>query len=273
MALPLSPQVFTILAALVEGRSGLHYGSNDRDLFAEKVSARCIDAGFESLLDYYYFMRYDPGGDEELGRLVDSLLVHETYFFREREQLEWLVDRFLAPRVAEGRRPRVWSAACATGEEPLTMAMLLAARGLAGKVDLVATDVSERALARAREGVYPPRALRHASSSELAGRYLSERGGRLIVNPEIHRAVEWRRVNLIVPDEVRALGAFDAVVCRNVLIYFSDARTQEVIDALTARLVDDGVLLVGVSESLLRFGSSVDCQENAGVFVYRPVRR
>jgi chemotaxis protein methyltransferase CheR len=273
VALPLSPQVFTILAALIESRAGLHYGPNDRELFAEKVSARAVELGFESLLDYYYFMRYDPGGTEELGLLVDTLLVHETYFFREREQLEWLVDGFLAPRVADGQRPRVWSAACATGEEPLTLAMLLDERGLGGKVEIVATDLSERALGRACEGVYPPRSLRHQQPPALAERYLSERGGRLVVAPEVHGTVEWRRVNLVVPAEVTALGQFDAVLCRNVLIYFSDQRTQEIIDALVDRIVGDGVLLVGVSESLLRFGSSVECQEHRGVFVYRPVQR
>src|SRR5689334_17037190 len=147
MGLPLSPQVFTILAALVEERAGIHYSPDDRELLAEKLSVRAIDQGFESLLDYYYFMRYDEGGAEELTRLVETLVVHETYFFREREQLEWLVHSVLVPRCAAGRRPRVWSAACATGEEPLTVAMYLAERGLAGAVDLVATDISERALA------------------------------------------------------------------------------------------------------------------------------
>jgi len=273
VALPLSPQVFTILGALVEARAGLHYGANDRELFAEKVSARAIEQGFESLLDYYYFMRYDPGGDEELGRLVDSLVVHETYFFREREQVEWLVDGFLAPRVAAGRRPRVLSAACATGEEPLSLAMLLADRGLGGSVEIVGADISERALARAREGVYPPRSLRHSHPPGAARRFLREEGGRLVVAREVHRDVSWRRANLIVPAEVEALGGFDAILCRNVLIYFDDSRAQEVIETLSARLADDGLLLVGVSESLLRFGSSVECEERGGVFVYRPVRR
>ena len=273
MALPLSPQVFTILGALVEARAGLHYDLHDRELFAEKVSARAIEQGFDSLLDYYYFMRYDPGGDEELGRLVEALVVHETYFFREREQLEWLVDGFLAPRVAAGRRPRVWSAACATGEEPLTLAMMLAERGLGGSVEIVATDISERALGRAREGVFPPRSLRHTNPPPAARRYLAEDGGRLVIAREVHRDVRFERVNLIVPAEIEPLGRFDAVLCRNALIYFNDERAQQVVENLTARLVDDGVLLIGVSESLLRFGSSVECEERGGVFVYRPVGR
>lgn len=272
MALPLSPQVFVILAALVEESAGLHYGPDDRELFAEKVSVRAVEEGFESLLDYYYFMRYDAGGATELARLVESLVVHETFFFREREALDWLVQRFLPARCAAKGRARIWSSACATGEEPLTLAMLVAEAGLADRVDIVATDISERALARAREGVFSPRALRDgANTPPFVDRYLVKRAGRLFVQPELYRSIEWRRVNLTVEDEVAALGAFDAVICRNVLIYFSETTAERVVTRLAQRLVPDGVLLVGVSESLLRFGAAVRCEERGGVFIYQPV--
>jgi chemotaxis protein methyltransferase CheR len=272
VSLTLSPQVFAILSALVEERAGLHYGPEDRELFAEKVSARAIDEGFESLLDYYYFLRYDPAGADELERLVEALVVNETYFFREREQLEWLVDHFLVPRCRAGARPRVWSAACSTGEEPMTIAMLLADRGCEGQAELVATDISQRALDRARAGIFSARSLRHTARPELAARFLEEHEGRLRLTGSLAERIEWRRCNLTDAAAVRALGRFDAVLCRNVLIYFSDETTQRVIDGLTARLVDGGVLLVGVSESLLRFGTSVICEEQGGIFYYRPVR-
>jgi chemotaxis protein methyltransferase CheR len=272
VTLALSAQVFAILSGLVEDRAGLHYGPEDLELFAEKVSMRALDQGFESLLDYYYFLRYDPAGDAELERLVDALVVNETYFFREREQLEWLVDHVLVPRCKEGRRPRVWSAACATGEEPMTVAMLLADRGQRGRAEIVATDISQRALERARAGVFSVRSLRHSARPELAARFLEEGEGRIRASAELLAMIDWRRCNLTSADEVRALGRFDAVLCRNVLIYFSDETTQRVIDRVTAQIVDDGVLLVGVSESLMRFGTSVACEEQGGIFYYRPVR-
>src|SRR4051812_25795173 len=104
--LPASPPVFSILSALVAGHAGLHYGLADKDVFVERVSARAVEAGFDSLLDYYYFLRYDPGGAAELDRLVDALVVNETFFFRELEPLRLVVSHFLAPRVREGKRPR-----------------------------------------------------------------------------------------------------------------------------------------------------------------------
>jgi chemotaxis protein methyltransferase CheR len=272
LALPLSPQVFAIFRGLVEEHSGLHYGPLDLELFAEKVSARAIDEGFESLLDYYYFLRYDAGGAQEMERLIDALVVNETYFFREREQLEWMVDHFLVPRIRQGQRPRVWSAACASGEEPLTLAMLLHDRGYDGQVDILATDISQRVLDKAQAGLFGRRSLRHAARPELTSRFLEEHQGRVRISPTMVSRVQWRRLNLTLANEVADLGRFDAILCRNVLIYFSDLTTQRVLDSLTARLFDDGVLLVGVSESLLRFGTAISCEEHGGIFAYRPVR-
>ncbi|MFP2964505.1 CheR family methyltransferase, partial [Myxococcus sp. 1LA] len=149
-SLPMSPQVFAILAALIEQRSGLHYAPEDRELLADKVVPRALDAGFDSLLDYYYFLRYDPAGSEALDALVDALLVHETYFFREPQPLRVLTEDVLVPAVRAGRRPRVWSAACSTGEEPLTLAMMLAEAGVLEGVELVASDLSAGRWTRAR---------------------------------------------------------------------------------------------------------------------------
>lgn len=271
-ALPITPQLFAILQGLVEERSGLHYEPRDMELFAEKVSPRAVEAGFESLLDYYYFLRYDPAGSTELDALVESLVVHETYFFREAAQLQALIDVYLAPAVAAGRRPRVWCAATATGEEPLTLAMLLAARGLLGRVEIVGSDISDRALALARRGEFGKRALRNLPPGYE--RWISVRGDRATVVPGLIDAVRWRRVNLLcVDEEAAALGAFDAVVCRNVLIYFREETARRVVEALTRRLTDDGVLLVGVSESLLRFGTLLTCEEHGGAFFYEKVPR
>ena len=93
MQLSLSPQVFSILSALVAEHAGLHFGAEHMSVFADKIGARAVEAGFESLLDYYYFLRYDPGGPAELDALVESLVVNETYLFRELGALETMVTR------------------------------------------------------------------------------------------------------------------------------------------------------------------------------------
>ena len=150
LALSLSPQVFAILSALLEERLGLHYDLGERELLADRVSPRATELGFDSLLDYYYFLRYDPGGDSELALLVDALVVNETYFFREVAALKVLVTELVPKLIAQGARPRIWCAACSTGEEPLTLAILLDEAGLLDQVTLVASDISARALTQAR---------------------------------------------------------------------------------------------------------------------------
>lgn len=268
----MSPEVFTLLSALVEESAGLHYPVRDKDLLGEKLAARAAEAGFDSLLDYYYYLRYDPNGPVELDDLVDALVVGETYLFRELQPLVVLVDELVAPRVAAKQRPRIWSAACATGEEPLTIAMLLADRGLLDGVELVASDVSRRALERARAGSFGARSLRsHVPIPAFAWRFMEERDGRVVVGPELVQTISWRRVNLIDAPAVAALGRFDAIVCRNVLIYFRDDVARRVVDTLTAALRPGGVLIVGISESLLRLGTALSCEERGGAFVYRKV--
>ncbi|WP_437562069.1 CheR family methyltransferase [Sorangium sp. So ce542] len=268
--LPISPQVFAIFSALIAEKIGIHYDAGDRELLGDKVSVRAIDAGFDSLLDYYYFLRYDPAGAAELDALIDALVVGETYFFRELAQLEVAVAELVAPRVAAGERPRIWSAACSTGEEPFTIAMLLAERGLLGKVDLVASDISARALSRARAGVYGPRSIRsNAPPPPFATRWLEVTPDRVVVSAELREAIDWRRINLLEASDVTSLGRFDVIVCRNVLIYFHDNTARWVVANLSGALAAGGALLVGISESLLRLGTALACEERGGVFLYR----
>jgi chemotaxis protein methyltransferase CheR len=266
--LPLSPPVFSILSGLVNERSGLHFDSTHLPVFADKVGARAAELGFESLLDYYYFLRYDPGGGAELDTLIEALVVHETYLFRELPPLEVMVAHVIAPAVSAGRRPRIWCAACATGEEPHTVALLLAARGILSDVDLVASDISEQALARARSGRFKVRALRQ-SLPPYAAPWLDvdERG--VTARPRLTEAIEWRRINLVDRGAVAELGVFDVVLCRNVLIYFSDETSRRVIDSLTSAMAPGGALFVGVSESLLRLSTPLICEETEGVFLYK----
>jgi chemotaxis protein methyltransferase CheR len=266
----LTPQVFSILSHLVEERSGLHYELADLELIADKVWQRVVERGFDSFLDYYYFLKYDAAGAEELDALIETLTVHETYFFRETDQLQVLVDATLAPAIAAGERPRVWCAACATGEEPLTLAMLLAERGMLGDVQLVASDISQRALARARSGAFGGRSLR-ALPPHVLGRWLDGTPAQVRVRPALAESIRWERINLVDRPAVSALGQFDVILCRNVLIYFTDDTAARVVDTLGGALRPGGFLLVGVSESLLRFGTSLRCEERGGAFFYQKV--
>ena len=278
MTLVMSPQVFAITSQFIEDRFGLHYEPADRDILAQKISERAIELGFDSLLDYYYLLRYDDEGGRELQKLVETLVVHETYFFREPEPLQVLVRSIIPEMLAEAPKDRgvpacvrVWCAACATGEEPYSLAMLVEQANLQDRVRIVASDLSERALDHARAGRYGPRSLRRVPP-HAPFRKAIEDAGAVRVPDEVRARIEWTRVNLVDAEEVRALGPFDVVLCRNVMIYFSDATVVRVAQSLADVLRPGGVLVMGTAESLLRFGTAFQCEERGGAFFYRRPR-
>jgi len=266
--LPLSLQVFAILSALIEERTGLHYDVPERELLAERVSGRATEHGFESLLDYYYFLRYDAAADAEFALLAEALVVNETYFFRESAALQVVVGEVVPRLLARGLKPRIWCAACSTGEEPLTLAMLLDGAGLLDQVTLVASDISARVLAHAQAGVYRRRSLRSLPPG-VVGRWLEGDENGMRVAPRLIRSIAWHRINLIDEKQPPEFGSFDVIICRNVLIYFRDQTIEQVIDRLWHRLKPDGYLVVGASESLLRFKVAFTCEEQGGAFFYR----
>lgn len=294
MSSSLSPQVFSILSTLVEERLGLHYGIEDLEIFADKLLSRAREAGFESALDYYYFLRYDPGAAAELDALADALVVGETYFFRELDALRAAAVHVIAPAVEERGAARVWCAACATGEEPLSLAMVLEELGIREQCRIVATDVSARALGKAREGVYGSRSLRAlpphptpanfserlgaiaaasltrdpvtanvGGTSRLSATSSGSRASRALVD-----SIEYKQLNLLDSAGITALGSFDLILCRNVLIYFSDLTVKDVVTSLARVLKPTGRVIVGASESLLRFGTVLRCEERGGAFLY-----
>lgn len=266
---PMTPQVFAILSGLIEERLGLWYALSDKVLLENKIATRVLDLGFESALDYYYYLRYDDQNEAEVGRLAEALVVNETFFFREYDQLEAALSTFIQPLIERHERPRIWCAACSTGEEPSTVAMWLAERELLDRVDLIASDISEAALSIARAGRYRPRSLRQVPVGVQPARWIENDNGTLVVSPRIRAAIEWRKLNLMDDEAVRAIGQVDLVICRNVLIYFRDNVVRRVVARLTDQLSASGALLVGVSESLMRFGTRLVCEEHSGAFVYR----
>jgi chemotaxis protein methyltransferase CheR len=266
--LSLSPPEFSILTTLVEERVGLAYALADKPIFESKLAMRLEETGHESPLDYYYHLRYDDADGTEFRALTQVLTVHETFFFRELTPLRVLIEHLLKPKLEAGQRVRVWCAACSTGEEPLTFAMLAASMGYLDRIEIIASDLSPAAIKRARAGKFGPRTVR-SKIPPWATPYLQACNDGYSVTAAIASAIDWHEVNLLDPNQVARLGEFDAVLCRNVLIYFREETAQRVVAGLAARLHPGSALLVGVSESLMRLNTELQCEEHAGAFVYR----
>ena len=223
------------LAALLVSRAGL-----DPPAWALEARVRERAAAL-GVSDEEYATRA-AGDADELGRLIELLRVGETRFFRHRAQLDALGERVL-PSL---RSPvRAWSAGCASGEEAWTLAMLLAERGL--QFELLATDLSAAALARARQGRYRAARVEADVPAALRARYFRRIGDDDVVNDRLRGHVRFETHNLLAASGARD---FDLVLCRNVLIYFDEARRAEAVGRLVRALKPGGWLLVGYSEAL-----------------------
>ena len=267
-----SAATFGLLRDIVSQRTGVFFDDAKRDLFADRISDAMAARGVPSALDYYYLLKYDPEADAAWAELADHLAVPETYFWRQAEQFDALVE-VLMPRYAAGARRglRIWSAACCSGEEPLSIAMALAEGGWFDRlsIEIMASDASPEMVARARRGTYGERSLRNLSAARRE-RWFRPEGERWRVDPGLHGRVRWSTANLMDPAEAGPLAAADVIFCRNVLIYFSDDAIRRVARLFAERMPASGHLFLGTSESLTRLTSDFLLQEIGSAFVYVP---
>ena len=266
-----SESAFVLLRDLIAQRTGVYFSLDKRDLLADKLADLLAARGMTSYLDYYYLLRYDADAEAHWNDLADRLAVPETFFWRQTDQIMATATVLASRHIA--RRPhaplRIWSAACCSGEEPLSIAMALAEEGVLGRhpVEIVASDASEAMLARARRGLYGERSFR-ALPAALRERYFTREAGGWRIDPAIHRLVRWERANLVDARDVAAMAAADVVFCRNVLIYFSDETVGHVARLFAAGMPDEAHLCLGASESLTRVSSAFELVEVGGAFMY-----
>jgi len=260
-----------LLRDLVFERTGLYFDDAKLDLFGGKIAPLVEERGFNSLLDYYYLLKYDADSAGEWDNVVDTLTVRETYFWREMDQIHGFADEVLPhlTKLGRGGPIRIWSAACATGEEPLTIAMRLNEDCWfeRAQIEIYASDASSAALQRARQGVYGGRSFR-ALPPHLKEKYFAPEGKNWRVSPAVHERIKWSRANLIDPEAVAPLAGVPVIFCRNVFIYFSADAVRRVVDSFARRMDVPGFLFVGAAESLLKVTDQYELEEVGNAFVY-----
>ncbi|MCU1594250.1 MAG: methyltransferase, CheR-type [Frankiales bacterium] len=254
MKVALSQAQFEALQVLLARAAGLVFDDSRKESMAYSVAERIRASGAPDV-DAYLLLLDDPA---ERQRLVDEVTIQETHFFRNPPQVRALRQHVLPEllRHAEvnGRRLRIWSAGCSTGEEPYSIAMLL--RELLPStsgwdVKVVATDVSSRALEAARAGVYGARAVQMASPDQLTRFFFENEQGRYEVRQDVKDLVEFRHHNLVTEAVPFAPSErIDLVLCRNVTIYFGRETTRSLMARLHHCLRDGGYLFLGHSETL-----------------------
>jgi len=262
-----------LLRDLVHERTGLFYENGRCESLGERLAPLVIEHGFHSYLDFYYLLKFDEGAEAEWRRVMDALSVQETYFWREVDQMHAVADQLLPDLLKAHRGPvRIWSAPCASGEEPLTLAMILNEAGWFERADieLHASDGSATAVAKAREGRYRGRAFR-ALPPAMRDKYfipLTDQEGWRPVRELTEKVRSWSVVNLMDQVGVEPFVHSDVIFCRNAFIYFSADSIRRAVATFAEKMPSPGYLFVGAAESLLSVTDRFVLRELGRAFVY-----
>lgn len=259
----LSSTEFRLFQETIHREAGIFLSEAKRALLVGRLSPRLRELGLRTFQDYHRYVTQEDARERVL--MLDCISTNETRFFREPRQFEFLEEHIVRGWVAAAagrpRRIRVWSAACSTGEEPYSVAMTLLSHFPARsgwEVEILASDLSTRVLARAQEAVWSIERAREIPEP-LRRRYMlrgtRSQEGKMKAGPEIRSLVRFERINLH-HDRYPVSGRFDLILCRNVLIYFDAADKARVIDRLARHLEPGGHLFLGHAESVV--GSSGD---------------
>lgn len=254
----MTPQAFDLVARLVRARSGLVLTPDKLYMLETRLGPMLRRLGIASL--DALAQRLGRGAAEEAlaAEVTEALTTNETSFFRDGTPFDHL--RKALPRLAAARPAgatiRIWSAACSTGQEAYSVAMLameLAPQLGGRRVEILGTDIAEEVLARARDGVFTQFEVQRGLPVQLLVKHFRQDpgagGARWRIADPLRAMTRFQRFNLL--EEARALGPFDVIFCRNVLIYFDPATKTRVLGAIAARLVADGFVYLGGAETVL----------------------
>lgn len=243
---------FSMLRQILKERSGINLGEDKMDLAEARLRPFLKEFGFSSI-SHLILALMKSDADRLRSRVVQAMAVQESYFFRDRTPFSYFRDVML-PRLMETRGTtrciRIWCAAASTGQEPYSLAMLLADAGwrLDGwRFEIVATDFSEGALRKARKGIYSQFEVQRGLPVSKLVEYFEKAGQGWQIKPEIRARVVFREHNLL--DDCQELGMFGIIFCRNVLIYFDERLRSAVLDRLSRQLASDGYLVLGAAET------------------------
>jgi chemotaxis protein methyltransferase CheR len=273
--LPMTDEDFRLIRDLIYNHSGLFFDNDSKYLLEKRLGKRLPLHHLSGYKDYYHFLRYNRGKDQEISDIMDLLTTNETYFFREAFQLKAFTDEIIPEMLAEkekkGERSlRIWSAGCSSGEEPYTIAMLLLEMGFGKgwRVEIIGADISHRVLQQARKAVYGKSSFR-ATDEAYIRRYFQEQDGGYKIADKVKELVTISHLNLFDQNRLALLGRMDIIFCRNVIIYFDQMAKKKVVEVFYRTLREGGYLLLGHSESLMNISTAFMLKHLRNDMVYQ----
>jgi chemotaxis protein methyltransferase CheR len=270
------PEDVETVRQLVHARSGVLIDPGKTYPIETRLAPVARREGFASLDDMVQAIRTHRN-DRLMWAVAEALAPGDTSFFRDRAPFDQFRDEILPALVASRRdRPiRIWSAACATGQEPYSLAMVVddeRPKLQGARIELFGSDISERALEKAQSGVYTQFEVQRGLPIRLLVRHFDKTDETWTLAPRIRQMVRWRRINLLA--DLRALGLFDVIFCRNVISTFDAATRRRVLEQLARALPDDGWLVLGLDETVVGVTEALrPVQGRRGVYAPNPAYR
>jgi len=250
------PENFTYLAQFLKDESGLIITEEKAYLVESRLVPVARKRGLADLDELVIAVRHKKDADLN-NHVVEAMTTNESFFFRDIKPFESLKNTVLpqivrARKAAKAKKIRIWSAACSSGQEPYTIAMMLKEtpallQGL--DVEIIGTDISNEILAKAREGIYTQFEAQRGLPIQFLMKYFTQVGEHWQINEDIRGSVQLHNANLL--QDLSRFGKFDAIFCRNVLIYFEAPTKAVVLNRLRSMMPDDGYLFLGAAETVV----------------------
>lgn len=270
----ISPQDYDAFRRYLEDICGIVLGDNKHYLVMSRLG-RLMQENKLQDLGALVRMLCSGSGTTFREKVIEAMTTNETLWFRDGFPFDIVKDALL-PELAEKRgrgvRPRVWSAACSSGQEPYSISMLAAEfltqyPGRIGDLDIVATDISPAILEQAKQGIYDALTLGRGLSEERKRKYFNLHGANWQIRDDIRNRVTFRQQNLLQPYSL--LGKFDIIFCRNVLIYFSSESKRDILSRMARALNPGGYLFLGSSETTSQYSEDYEMIRQPRGSVYR----
>lgn len=267
---PFSEAEFSYLAGLLRDSTGIVLNSSKMNMVYARLARRLRELNLKTFAAYCELLQSSTG-DQEMGNLINALTTNLTKFFRESHHFDHLrntvIPAVAARKGATPKRLRIWSAGCSSGEEPYSIAMVVAdelARQSGWDAKILATDLDTNMVATGRTGLYSQQAIDELQPA-LRDRYLTRQQGDVwAVQPQVRQYITFKQLNLLHPWPMS--GPFDAIFCRNVMIYFDGPTKNQLIKRFVDMLAPGGWLYIGHSETLFDNKSKLELD---GRTVYR----
>ncbi len=271
----LSKENFAKMSEFVYRKSGIYLEKDKHfDKLAKYINTRAKELEVDSFRKYFYKLRFEDKSGDEFQALMNGVTVNETYFFREKDQFEVLVNRIL-PELHEtlptSKTIRILSSPCSTGEEPYSMILHIVEEGTVVEqrdIEVIGIDIDSTVIQKAKKAKYTERSV-HAIPKHILSRWFDKKSLGYQLGDELQGSVDFQVANVFDKAQMRKLGKFDVIFSRNMLIYFDDASRKEVAMTFYDMLNPGGYVLLGHAEYMSRIVSVFKARKIDNTLIYQ----